>query len=171
MVYSSTTINFISAFLILILGWVLGTIFGNIIKKILKNLAFNKLIEKKINIHTNAERKASFLIKYGIFTLATITALQRIHIPLKIVLIILGIVGSLTLLLLLLAFKDTLPNLLGWFSLVKTQRIKIGETISINEIKGKLIEIDFIESKIETPSKEIISIPNAIMNKALKEHQ
>ncbi len=169
MPYSAFTVNYVSAFLILILGWVLGSTLSSISRRILKSIETNKFLEEKLNLRTNFESLLTNILKYSIYLLTLSSALTRIGISTKILLWAILIIVFFTLLLLILAFKDVIPNILAWFSIMKTQKIKIGETITVKSITGKVLAINLIETKIQTQSHETIFIPNSILNQSVKE--
>ena len=54
---------------------------------------------------------------------------------------------------------------------MKNKTIKKGDIITIDGVKGKIIGITLLETKIETNNKEIIFIPNANVAKKTKNGQ
>ena len=165
--YSLTTINILSAFLILILGLVLANIIASILKRIIKTLEISKILEKQLKLTLKVENLTANLAKYIIITLSIVTALIRIGLPLKILYWTLGIIILATVLFILLAFKDWIPNIIAGIYLSKTQKIKRGDTISVKGVEGKVLHIDFLETQIKTDADETIFIPNSILTKEL----
>ena len=168
MAYSLTTVNFVSAFLILILGLVLATTLSNIIKKIIKNIELNKTIEKHFNLKLRLEHTLSAAVKYFFTFLSLGIALTQLGIPLKYLSWAILLLVFLVLLFIALSLKDLFPNFLAWRALTKTQHIKIGETLTIKGVKGKIKQISFLETQLETEDKECIFVPNALILKELK---
>lgn len=67
--------------------------------------------------------------------------------------------------LILLAFKDFIPNAFASFWIHQKKLIEIGDEIEVKDISGKVIEITLTETKIETKDKEIVLIPNSLLLK------
>jgi len=168
MAYSLTSINFISAFFILILGFVFGNVVSNIVKKILKGLEINKRLKEQLNVKLALEALVSSVIKYVIFAIALITALTRIGLSTRIFYIILGIILLSTILFTLLAMKDWVPNLISGFYLLKTKKLKRGATLQVKGVQGKVVQVNLLETKIRTEKDELIFIPNSLITKEVK---
>src|SRR3989344_2703114 len=139
MAYSLTTINLTSAFLILVFGWALGTILANILRKILKGIQASTTLERHLKLKLKLEHTLPNTLKYLILTL------------------------------ILLPFKDWIPNLLAWRRLSRTQRIKSGDAITIKGVEGRVVEVGLIETKIQTSNNETIFVPNILLKKTLKQ--
>ena len=165
--YSLTTINLLSAFLILILGLVLGNILANIVKKIVKSLELSDILEKQLKLKLNLENTLSFLVKYTLITLSFVTALTQLGVSTKIFYWTLLLIFLATLVFIILAFKDWIPNLLAGLYLSKTQKIKRGDTITVRGVQGKVLHIDFLETQIRTDEEETLFIPNSILTKEI----
>lgn len=63
------------------------------------------------------------------------------------------------------AMQDTLGNILGGLSLQLDNSIQKGDWIAINDIKGKVIDIHWRSTTVETRDWESIVIPNSILMK------
>lgn len=158
--YSETWLKLLTAFLVVILGLIIGQISSNIIKRFLKSMELNKILEDQLKIKLQLEKYLASTIKYIIYFATAIIALNTIGIPTRVLQIILIIFLILIILFIILAFKDWLPNLISGFYILRTQRIKKGDTIKSRGITGKVIQINLLETKIETNNNEVIFIPN-----------
>jgi len=56
-------------------------------------------------------------------------------------------------------------SLLAGIYLIRTKKIKKGEIIKISEIEGRILEVNLLETKIETNNKEILFIPNSTITR------
>jgi len=166
MAYSLTTVNIISSFLILVLGWFLATIFSNILKKVIKNIGLNKAFEKHLKF--TLEHNLSSIVKYALIAVAFVLALRRLGIPARVFYWTLGVIIVLTLIFTLLALKDLIPNFLSWIYITKTQKIKRGDTFSVKGVQGNVLRVNVLETKVRTEKGEIIFIPNTLVRKTLK---
>lgn len=63
------------------------------------------------------------------------------------------------------AMQDTLGNILGGISLQLDNSIQKGDWIAIDDIKGKVIDIHWRSTTVETRDWETIVIPNSILMK------
>lgn len=74
-----------------------------------------------------------------------------------------------------LAFQGLLSNVAGGLTVLITKPFVVGNFVEIGDIKGSVIDIDFIYTKINAGDNKIISIPNAqitgakIVNYSMKE--
>lgn len=158
--YSNLTITLLSAFLIAILGIVLGQICGNIVKRLLKGMEISKILEEQLKIKWQLENHLSYIIRYIIYFVTLIIVLNTLGIPTRVLQIVFLVLLSIIIIFIILAFKDWLPNLVSGFYILRTEKIKIGDVISTKGIRGRVVQINLLETKIETNNNEVISIPN-----------
>ncbi len=163
--YSDLAINIIGAFLILITGLILAQIISNLLKKLIRGTEVNKALEEQLKLKFPIDTYVSSICKYLIYFTTIILVLNKIGVSTRILQIILIIIVIVIIIFIILAFKDWLPNILSGFYILKTEKIKINEFIKINGLKGRVIGINLLETKIETDNNEIVFIPNANITK------
>ncbi len=163
--YSEAIIKLLAAFLIIILGLIIGNIVKNVIKRILKGAELNRVTEEQLKVKWNLEKHISNLAKYLVYTIMFIILLDILGIPTKILWALFAIVLVAVILFVFLAFKDWLPNLVSGIYILKTKKIKKNDIIETRVIKGKVVGINLLETKIETNNNEVISIPNHNLTK------
>jgi len=163
--YSENIIKVVTALLILIFGLLIANILNNIIRKLLRDIEINKIIKEQLKINIKVEEIAASVIKYLIYTGTVIIALNKLGFSTRILQIILLVFILLALVFIALAFKDWIPNLVSGFYIIKNKKLLKGDDITINDIKGKVLQVNLIETKIETNNKEIIFIPNSSITK------
>ncbi len=160
--YSNITLNVIGAFLILIIGLVLARILGNISKTTIKELEAERIL-KKINIAVSLERIIPKLIKIIIYFITLMLVINQLHISTSIIKEILIVIVILIAALIILAFKDVVPNFISGMIIKKKKSLKVGEYINILNTKGNIIKITLLETQIKTKEGDIIHIPNVLI--------
>ena len=65
--------------------------------------------------------------------------------------------------LIILAFKDVVPNFISGVLIMKKKSLKVGEFINILNSKGNIIKITLLETQIKTKEGDIIHIPNVLI--------
>ncbi len=158
--YSEIIIKILTAFLIIILGLIIGNIIKNVLKRIIKGAELNKVAEEQLKVKWNLEKYISNAAKYFVYIIMFIILLDLLGIPTKILWAVFAVVLAAVILFIFLAFKDLLPNIISGIYILRTKKIKRNEIIEVRGIKGRIISINLLETKIETNNNEIISIPN-----------
>ncbi len=154
-----------SAILTLFLGAVIASLTSKLIKRIIRESKTHKVVNRRIGKNLNLDIYMSSLAKYAIyvFTLLIIlkqfgVAVQQLRPVIFLILIVLAV-------LILLAFKEVIPSALFGLYLLQSKKIKAGTTIDINGVKGKVVEVNLVETKVLTSKDEEISIPNVTVLK------
>lgn len=163
--YSEFLIKLLSGFLILILGLIFAQVVSNILRRVIRGIEVNKTLEEQLKLKINLENYMSSIMKYIIYFITIILVLDQLGVPTKTLQIMLIIFIILVVVFIILAFKDWLPNLISGIYLIRTEKVKSGDIIKTKDIKGRVIEINLLETKIETNSNEIIFIPNSNLTK------
>jgi len=163
--YSPLFLKIIGTFVILVVGIIFARIVTNITKRVLKELEVNKML-KKTPMKVPLERYVSSLIKYIIYFVSIIVALNYLGIPTIVLQIILLVFLGLIVVIVILAFKDIIPNFISGVILYnKKGFIKIGDIIKVRETEGKVITLSLTETVVKTKRGDIVHIPNSIITK------
>jgi small conductance mechanosensitive channel len=88
-------------------------------------------------------------------------ALNQLGVTTTVLNILSGAILILILIVVFLGVKDFIPNMTAGLFVLSKGYLKVGDTIVINNIKGKITEINLVETKIITPEKDIMFIPNS----------
>jgi len=161
-VYSNLTLNVIGAFLILIIGLVIARILENIIKKTIKELEAERIM-KKINIAVSLEKIVPKIIKTIIYFITLMLVLDQLRISTSLLKDIFIFIIVFLVFLIILAFKDVVPNFISGVLIMKKKSLKVGEFINILNSKGNIIKITLLETQIKTKEGDIIHIPNVLI--------
>ena len=167
MASSLAMVNFVSAFFTLIFGWCLGAIFSNLLRKVLKEAGLDRVFERHLKMKLKLEKRLPAVVKYAFAAGGLVAALTHLGIPLVYLYWALGGIALATLAFIAVSFKDWIPNMLAWHTVVKAERIKVGDTLEVKGVKGRVMEVNLIETKIETAEGENIYVPNVILKEAV----
>jgi small-conductance mechanosensitive channel len=163
--YPDLFIKVLGTFLILIFGLIAAKVLTNIVRRIFRTIELNKVLNEYFNFNLDLDKHLVTFLKYLIYLVTIILMLNQLGIPSNILKwLLLGIL-ILIILFIVLAFKDWLPNLIAGIYIISSRKLKAGELIDINGVKGRIIKVNLLETQIETNNKEVIFIPNANMNK------
>lgn len=158
MAYST---QIIGAFLIVILGLISSRIVYNIIKKAIMEFELRYLF-KKVGLE-RVEKQIPIIIRFLIIILSIIFALLQLGMSFTTIKILLIIMSIITIIFILLSFKDILPNLISGIIVKKSKKLKIGETIKVKNIEGKILRIGLLETEIKIKNNETVHIPNSLL--------
>ncbi len=163
--YSESIIKAVSALLIILFGLLIANIINNLLRKLLRDVEINKIIKEQLKLRFNLSETLSSIVKYLIYAVTFIIVLSKLGIPTRTLQIVFIGIILFFVVFIILAFKDWIPNLVSGFYILRNKNLKIGDRIKINNLQGRIIKINLIETKIETNNKEIIFIPNSSITK------
>lgn len=162
--FSNLFVSLVAAIVILLIGLVIGRFIGNIVRKILRELEVSKILKEE-GVKFPLEDVLSVGIKYVVYFVAIILALNQVGLTDTVLNIFLGIILVLIVIFIILAFKDFIPNAMAGFFVHQRRDIKEGDQIRVKNIEGKVIDINLIETKVKTKSGDVIYIPNSFLTK------
>ena len=135
------------------------------------NLASNAIQRLKLNGKGKKKRRVDMVvgstIKYLIYILALILALNQIGVALNFLNQILTILLVIVAVGLFLSIKDFVPNAVAGAYIIYKKRLKVGQTIKVKDVEGKIKKIDLIDTHIRTKNGHDIMIPNSFFVKNL----
>lgn len=157
--------KFVVAIIILLTGLILGRLLGKFIQRILREVELNNIIKKSVGIKARLEETIALFVTYFIYFIAIVMALGHLGLETYILHIISAAVLLLIVLSIFLGIKDFVPNMIAGFIIQKKGSLKQGDYIKVREVKGKIIHLNLVETRVETKSGDIIYIPNSLMSK------
>ena len=167
-IISSSFVKLAASFAVLLIGIVLTRFIVKLTQKIIKGSNVNKFIQKKLKISLSIEKSLSNIIKYILYIIVTIVALNQLGIT-KIVLYLIAILIIITFIVyFILSVKGLIPNFMAGIYILKNKKVKKNSNIQYNTIKGIIKNISLTKTKIITKEKDIITIPNSIIKKEMK---
>lgn len=164
--FSGIISRMLIAGIILLIGFIFGKIISKIVHKALKEIKLNKIIKEASGIKISIEEIISHFLLYFIYFVSIVMALRHIGIATDILNIISGAVIVIIGVFILMSVKDFIPNIISGIIIHQKGTIKEKETIIFNNIKGKVISITLLETKLQTKSGDIIIIPNSNLTKS-----
>lgn len=157
--------RFAVALIILLIGLVLGKLLGKLISKLLKEFETDKIIKDAVRIKIPLTEIISSIVTYFIYFVAVIMALDNLGIATQVLNVVSIGVIIIIVLFIFLGIKDFIPNALAGIFLHKKKFLNEGDTITIDGIEGKIIYLNLVETRIQTPAGDIIYIPNSRLTK------
>lgn len=97
------------------------------------------------------------VLKYLILIFCSLAVLEVYSISTKGIITSLGVVGIIA----GLALQDTLKDLLAGFSIIFENEYAVGDTVTINDFKGKVVSLGLKTTKIQSITGEILCISNS----------
>lgn len=156
--------NLILALVIVVLGYVVGRIAGRIARKTIEALELKEFL-KNAGVHAQPEVIGEHIIKYIVYVGAIIMALNQLGItPVVLNIIFAGII-AVVLIAIFLSLKDFIPNLISGIYIFATKKLGIGDHIKVNSVKGKVTDVNLIETTLQSDGHKIM-IPNSTITKS-----
>ena len=161
-----TAIKLVAAITILLIGLILGRFFSKLVKKILKEVELNNIIKKEFKLDWPVEQFLVSFIRYLVYFVALVIALNQIGLAKIILYVILGGVLLFIVVFMILAIKDFIPNVVSGFLIQHRKLLKKGDKIKVRDIEGKVVDITLTEVQIKS-GDEIIVVPNSVLSKEI----
>lgn len=154
--FMQTVATFFASGLGKVVLFVLVAIFGLILIKVL--LKMLKKIFAKTKLDTTVSKFIVTVCKFVLYLLYFITLLAIVGVPItSLVAIITALTLGVT-----LAMQSTVSNLVNGVILMANKPYKLGDRIEVNGVTGDVIDINMFNTKLQTPTHEIITIPHNI---------
>jgi small-conductance mechanosensitive channel len=157
--------KFLVSILLLLIGFIVGKILGRLIYKFMHSFEVNETFSKLTGTTLKIEEISETFTTYFIYFVTIVIVLQQIGLVSTILHMIAAGIIILIVLSTFLGIKDFIPNAIAGFFINSNKKFKVGQRIKVKGMQGKIIEITLIETKMETPSGDIIFIPNSVLNK------
>ena len=158
-------LKIVAAVVIVLIGLIVGRVIGKLVRKGLHELEIDSILNKYAKIRIPIEESFGRIVSYVIYFIAIILALNQLGLSTFILRVILWIILVLVVAFVILAFKDFIPNLAAGFFIHHKLKLKKGNIIEVAGVKGKIINMNLVETTIKTKNKEEVIVPNAMLNK------
>lgn len=165
------------AILIFFVGLIIGRIVGKLIEKLIRNFSIDKTLQQKTGMKINLYKFLGNTVSFGIYIIFLIIGLNYIgitHLILNILAILVIFILAVTV---FLSLKDSIPNIVAYSAMTKYKSIRIGDKIKFDTVEGKVKEMNFLETVLETDKGDRIHIPNRVftreahVQKQMKKHK
>ena len=155
----------ISAVIILLLGFIIARILYHITYKLLHEAELDNIIKATTGIKISLEKTLAKFVRYFVYFIAIITVLNQLGLTTTLLYIIAAVILLIIAVSFLLGVRDFIPNFFSGIVLSKEKRLRKGDFITLNGIKGKVVQLGLLETKIETKKGDTIYIPNRTLTK------
>lgn len=162
---SNWILGLVAAIAIAVAGIILGTILGRVVKRVLHEFEVNNVLKKQ-GVTLPLEEFLSELTRYAVYLVGIVWALAELGLATRIMEILLAVIFVLIAVFVILAFKDFIPNIMAGFFLHQKGVVREGDYIRVKSVEGKVVGIDFIETRIRMRNGDIIMVPNSILMKS-----
>ena len=159
----SLSVTLSSAIIILFIGIVIANLSSKLIKRLIRESKTHKFANKKLGKDLKLDIYLSSLTKYSLYVLTFLLVLKEIGVDASQLRMAVFTVLIVLVVLIVLGFKEVIPSALFGLYLLQSKKIKTGSTININGVKGKVIGVNLVETRVETEQNEEISIPNVLV--------
>lgn len=159
--YSSIINRIAVALLIILIGFIIGRLLGKVVQRVLHELEINRIMKKAAKLSFSLEKAIANFVKYFIYFIAIIMALNQIGIATTILYMLAGAIIIIVILSVFLGVKDFIPNFFAGMVIHRKKFINVGDTIRVKGLTGKVIHINLVETRIQTENGDIIYVPNS----------
>ena len=164
--FNKTFLELAAALAILLLGLVLGRFLGKLVQRFFNQIEINKLLRQS-NIKVPVEELFGSLVKYLVYIVSVVLALHQLGLTTRVLYALILIFILLLFAFIILAIKDFIPNVVAGIFVLRREHFKIGDIIKIQNIEGKILDITITEIKLQTKNKDILIIPNSVLQKTI----
>jgi small conductance mechanosensitive channel len=163
--FAGTLNRLLVAVIILLIGFIIGKVANRILERGLTKIRLNEMVKQVTGLNFGLEEMIGHFVMYFIYFIAIIMSLRHLGIATDILNILSAVIIVLIGIFILLGVKDFIPNIISGIILNQKGTIKKGDEITVQNVKGKVIEITLLETRLETKKGDLIIIPNANLTK------
>ncbi|MCA9478443.1 MAG: mechanosensitive ion channel [Nanoarchaeota archaeon] len=150
--------------IIFLVGLIIARIASKITQKILRDFSLDGTVQKKTGIKTSFEKLISgsvFFLVMMIFLVISLNYIGITNVILNILSIAVIVIVTISL---LLAIKDSVPNIIAYRAIRQKGELQEGDLITIENATGTIEEISLFQVRIRKGT-DIIYIPNSLFLK------
>ncbi|MBS3176406.1 mechanosensitive ion channel [Candidatus Woesearchaeota archaeon] len=164
---SDWLLKLVVSVVILLIGFILARMCRKMVFKVLHELELNKLLRRLAQVNARSEEFLSRSAAYLIYAITFLLALNQLGITATVLYLLLGAILLVLVVSFLLGIKDFIPNAFAGLKLSKQGLFREGDVVEIGKIKGKVIKLTLLETRLITKHQDIIVIPNATVVKEI----
>lgn len=153
------------ALIVLLIGLILGRVAGRLVQKCFQELSLNSIFRKTTGINTSIEDIIGYGVRYTIYLLFVIIALNQLGLTSPVLVLLSGAVLVIVIILIFLGIKDFIPNFISGLMLHRRGFITEGDLIQVSGMEGNVIGTTLLETRIKTKKGDIIAIPNVVLTR------
>ncbi len=165
-IYNSYYYSIIIAVIIALVGFIIGKVVGRFVQRTLHSMDVDAILKRATQSGVQMEKPLATVTSYFIYAIAIIMALNQLNVTTTILQMIIGAIILVGVIALAFAVKDFIPNAMAGFYLLRHKVIEEGQAICVRGIRGKVIAVTLIETKLQTKDGDVVHIPNASITKS-----
>ncbi|PIN81989.1 hypothetical protein COV11_00300 [Candidatus Woesearchaeota archaeon CG10_big_fil_rev_8_21_14_0_10_30_7] len=150
------------AVLIVLIGFMIGKVIRRVTQRFLHEAELDKLMSK-LDFKSSVEEFLSRTLEYLVYFVTIVIAIDKLGLTITILYILSGAVLLFFIVAFFLGIKDFFPNFIAGLVLMKNGKIKPGQTIKVGDVEGKVLSVDFVETKVKTKKGDLIYVPNSLL--------
>ncbi len=151
--------------MIVVVTLVLGGVLRNMLLRFFSRLQLDKLVKKQFGVSFALGRTITYCLVSLVYFAGFLWALSELGVSIALLRWIFVVFASVVLVLALLAFKDFLPNLFAGLYILVTKKLKVGDTLHVDSVKGKVVGFTLVETRVAIAGGDIIFLPNSLLMK------
>ena len=155
--------KFLVALIILLLGFIIAKVLGKLFQRVLHGIELNKLVKKVTKLKINLEQILGLFFTYSIYFASIIMALNQLGLTTTILNMLSAAILIIIIISIFLSIRDSIPNAMAGFSLIRQGNIKENDYIKTKDIEGKVEKITLTEIQLMTRKGDVIHIPNSVL--------
>lgn len=155
--------TFFLGVLIALIGVIIGRIVGTVVQKFLHSTSLNALLEKSTGHSAPVEQIISHFVRYLIYFVFVVMALNTIGITTTLLTIIATAALIILAFSILLGIKDFIPNAIAGLRIQQQTHYKVGDQITVDSVQGTIKRINLTDTEITTPKGDLIYLPNTLL--------
>lgn len=156
--------NIVVAVVLLLIGVIIAKLLERVIVKILHELELDKWLRKS-GVKFALEQTIGIAIRYFIYFITIVVALNQIGWTSFVVNLIAAAVFVLVLVAILLGVKDFVPNFIAGIRIHQRGFVKQGDFIRVRDIEGEVMQVNLLDTRIKTVTGDVLFVPNSILAK------
>ncbi len=170
-IFAKYLTKFIGALIILLIGIVIGRVVGKFVKRVLHEFEFDTFVRKATSIKISLEELISHLLEYLIYFFSIVYALSKLGLVATVFQFLSLVIIVFIVLSILLGLKDFIPNILAGIRIQQKGYFNNGDMIlmrnKLGNIEGRIINLNLLETVVETRKGDIIHIPNSLLSNSV----
>ncbi len=148
---------------IIVLSLVVGRVGGKLVERLLHEFELNRFVRKK-GKKLWLEEVIGAMIRYGIYILGIVLALNYVGLGPAIYRLIIAVILLFAIILITLNIGEFIPNVIAKLT---ARKLHNGEKVEFDGIKGEVIGNKMTAYRIRTLDNDIIELPYSKVNKLL----
>jgi small conductance mechanosensitive channel len=152
------------AVVLLLVGVIIAKLVERLVLKVLHELELDAWL-KKAGMKFALEQTIALIIRYFIYFITIIVALNQIGWSSFVVKTIAVAIGLLVLAAVLLGVKDFVPNFIAGLRIQRRGFVKQGDLIRVRDIEGEVMQVNLLDTRIKTVTGDVLFVPNSVLTK------